>query len=123
MKKLWIWLWLWLVVGLVLEYLIGTKSSAYLAEDIRRELWRLAHAHGVLLSAIALLCDGLLGWEGKAARPLMVFGAIAMPLGFLLGGCWPNSTDPHALVFIAPLGGLAFVTGLGLNLSYRLRKD
>lgn len=119
---MWLLLLLWLVFGLVLEFLMATKADAYLADDIRREMWRLAHAHGVLLSVITLLVDAHLGWGGKLARPMMVFGAIAMPFGFFLGGCWPSLTDPHALVILAPLGGLTFVVGLGLNLTYRLGK-
>lgn len=120
MKRMWLLLLAWLVFGLVLEFLMATKADSYLAQDIRREMWRLAHAHGVLLAAITLLADAHLGWGGKLAKPMMVFGAIAMPLGFFLGGCWPGLTDPHALVILAPVGGLTFVIGLGLNLTYRL---
>jgi hypothetical protein len=120
---MWFVLLAWLVFGLVLEFLLAVKSNGYLSEDIRREMWRLAHAHGVLMAAITLLCDAHLGWGGKLAKPMMVFGAIAMPLGFFLGGCWPSLTDPHALVVLAPVGGLTFVVGLGLNLTYRLLKN
>jgi hypothetical protein len=120
---MWFVLLAWLVFGLVLEFLLAVKSNGYLSEDIRREMWRLAHAHGVLMAAITLLCDAHLGWGGKLAKPMMVFGAIAMPLGFFLGGCWPSLTDPHALVVLAPVGGLTFVVGLGLNLTYRLKKN
>lgn len=120
MKRIWLLLLLWLVFGLVLEFLMATKAEGYLAEDIRREMWRLAHAHGLLLSTITLLCDAHLGWGGKLAKPMMVFGAIAMPAGFFLGGCWPSMTDPHALVILAPVGGLTFIVGLALNLTYRL---
>lgn len=123
MKRMWFVLLAWLVFGLVLEFLLAVKSNGYLSEDIRREMWRLAHAHGVLMAAITLLCDAHLGWGGKLAKPMMVFGAIAMPLGFFLGGCWPSLTDPHALVVLAPVGGLTFVVGLGLNLTYRLKKN
>jgi hypothetical protein len=120
---MWFVLLAWLVFGLVLEFLLAVKSNGYLSEDIRREMWRLAHAHGVLMAAITLLCDAHLGWGGKLAKPMMVFGAISMPLGFFLGGCWPSLTDPHALVVLAPVGGLTFVVGLGLNLTYRLKKN
>jgi hypothetical protein len=123
LKRLWLLLTTWLVFGLVLEFLLAIKANSYLGEDIRREMWRLAHAHGVLLSAITLLCDAQLGWGGKLAKPMMIFGAIAMPLGFFLGGCWPSLTDPNELVILAPVGGLTFVVGLGLNLTYKLGKN
>ena len=37
----------WLTFGLVLEGFLGYKTLAYLQDSVRRELFRLAHAHGL----------------------------------------------------------------------------
>src|ERR1051325_6691731 len=48
----------WMSVGLLLEGLLGYKIPAYLSDPQRRELFRLAHAHGTLLGVV-LIAAGL----------------------------------------------------------------
>lgn len=106
----------WLSFGLLLEGLIGFRSPAYLQDATRRELFRLAHAHGALLSILLLVV--WLYLQGKhisppnAALRSLQAGAILMPVGFLLGGAWHYESDPNALVFLAPLGGVMIIFGV-----------
>ncbi|MBL8899402.1 MAG: hypothetical protein JNM84_17325 [Planctomycetes bacterium] len=107
-----------LPLGLTLEALHAWKVEVYLGSALRRELWTLAHAHGNLLG-ILLLVFGALGerWlpeaaaRARAARALRV-GAIAMPLGFFLGGVMNREGDPSLGIALVPLGALALLYAL-----------
>jgi hypothetical protein len=46
----WFSLLFWMSAGLLFEGLIGFRAPVYLQDPVRRELFRLAHAHGTLLS-------------------------------------------------------------------------
>jgi hypothetical protein len=112
---------LWIALGLVLEGLLGTKQFAYLGEPVRREMWRLAHAHGVLMAAVFILVSRLHGFGGRVApERLMAAGAVLMPLGFFLGGLAPTETDPWVGVWLAPLGGFFYLLGLVITLQGRM---
>jgi hypothetical protein len=106
-----------LPLGLALEALHAWKVRGFLESETRRELWRLAHAHGTLL-AVLLLCfvavaERHLAPERHAAisRELRL-GAIAMPLGFFLGGVLNSEGDPSLGIALVPLGALALITAL-----------
>ena len=55
--------WLLLAVslpfGLTLEAMHAFKMGSYLGSDMRREMWRLAHAHGTMLGIVCLLFAAL----------------------------------------------------------------
>lgn len=106
----------WIAFGLVLDFLMGTKQSSYLADPVRREVWRLAHAHGTLLMLVYAVYSKLHGISVKAHDNLMFFGAILMPAGFLLGGIGATETDPSPAVLLVPVAGFSFVLGLVLSL-------
>jgi hypothetical protein len=110
------WMVFWLAFGLVLEFLIGTRNVAYLDVPYRRELWRLAHAHGLLMGLVLVVFEGQWGFARAGHRRLAVGGVVLMPLGFLLGGLWSTASDPFVGVLLAPVGGLAFVLGLAAAL-------
>lgn len=107
-----------LPLGLTLEALHALKVPVYLGSELRRELWTLAHAHANLL---ALLCLAFAAVgersvpdaqrRGVIARWLW-FGAIAMPLGFFLGGVLNSEGDPSAFVLLVPAGGVALLVAL-----------
>lgn len=115
----WIWWWIgvWLLFGLGLEGLHGLKISAYLAHPVRRLMWTLAHAHGLLLSFLYLFVTTHLDQPNRA----FVAGVILMPLGFLLGGIAPTETDPFVGVYLAPIGALLLLAGYGSLLRPRRR--
>ncbi len=75
-------------------------------DPIRREMFRLAHAHGTLLSLLlvaAALCARLgLLHAPRAAWWALRAAVLAMPLGFLLGGVWHPSVDPGPGVWLVP---------------------
>ena len=103
--------------GVTLEALHGFKVQAYLASDVRREMWRLAHAHGTLLGMLCLIC-GAIGeaWVPEAIRTRVMamirWGAVLMPLGFFLGGILNSEGDPSLGILLVPVGALLLVVAL-----------
>ncbi|MEY4545933.1 MAG: hypothetical protein RL685_2128 [Pseudomonadota bacterium] len=100
-------------LGAALEVLHALKLGLYLdvGNETRRLMWRLAHAHGVLLGlvnvAFALTLAHLR--ESPPPRPepasaCLVAATCLLPLGFLLGGAFVAGGDPGPLVLLVPLG-------------------
>ena len=113
----WLLLAIALPFGVTLEALHGFKVQAYLASDMRREMWRLAHAHGTLLGILCLV-SGLLAEAhiAEAVRPRVLamirWGAVLMPLGFFLGGVLNSEGDPSLGILLVPAGALLLVVAL-----------
>ena len=106
----------WMSFGLLLEGLIAFRVPTYLLDNVTREMFRLAHAHGTLLSLI-LVAVGLSARAEFISPPklgnwMLRIGSIAMPVGFLLGGIGHYESDPSPLVFLAPVGGVMMIFGL-----------
>jgi hypothetical protein len=110
--------WLLLVflsLGIALELMHGLKAGFYLsvANDTRRLMWRLAHAHGVLLAVVHLAFAASLrlgstgdpGWRRNASR-LLTAAALFLPGGFFLGGVVVHEGDPFVGVFLVPVGAI-----------------
>jgi hypothetical protein len=120
MFQAWLSIAVWMSFGLLLESLIGYRVPAYLNDDLRRELFRLAHTHGALLNIVllgaALCLDRGLVSASKAALWALRLGAVLMPAGFLLGGIWHTEGEPGIGVGLAPLGGLLVIFGV-VNLA------
>jgi hypothetical protein len=100
-----------------LEALHAWKVQAYLASEMRRELWRLAHAHGTLLGILCLVFTALGATHvTDDARPpiarLVRWGAVMMPLGFFAGGILNSEGDPSLGIVLVPLGALILVIAL-----------
>jgi hypothetical protein len=108
----WLLLAISLPFGVTLEGLHGFKVQAYLASDMRREMWRLAHAHGTLLGILCLVSAAL----AEAIRPRVLtmirWGAVLMPLGFFLGGVLNSEGDPSLGILLTPVGALLLVIAL-----------
>ena len=113
----WLLLAISLPFGVTLEALHGFKVQAYLASDMRREMWRLAHAHGTLLGILCLV-SGLLAEAhiAEAIRPRVLawvrWGAVLMPLGFFLGGVLNSEGDPSLGIVLVPVGAVLLVVAL-----------
>ncbi len=114
--------WLLLAVslpfGVTLEALHGFKVQAYLASDMRREMWRLAHAHGTLLGILCLVFAALAERHiPKKARHSVTLqltaGALLKPIGFFLGGILNGEGDPSLAILLVPVGALLLVSALG----------
>lgn len=115
----------WMTFGLLLEGLIGYKTPAYLQDPVRRELFRLAHAHGTLLSllllALALVCDRFEVRPANIVTMILRGGIILLPIGFLLGGVWHYESDPGAGIWIVPVAAVMVVFGV-VSLAIAFRK-
>ena len=118
LKTGWMLLAVSLPLGLTLEVLHGFKVRGYLASEVRREMWRLAHAHGTLLGLMCLAFAALAerhiaspDARRKISRDLR-FGAVLMPLGFFLGGILNYEGDPSLGIALVPLGGLLVISAL-----------
>jgi hypothetical protein len=115
-KQGWVSLALWMSIGLLLESLMAYKAPSYLNDLQRRELFRLAHAHG---SALALLLVVVAIWirtvELKTS-PLTIltlrFGATFLPIGFLTAGIWHPEGDPGVAIWLVPVSALALIFGI-----------
>ena len=117
----------WMTFGLLLEGLLGYKIPGYLLDQTRRELFRLAHAHGtllgVLLLAIALVSDRLAITPPRVAQVALRLGVVLLPLGFLLAGIWHYESDPGFAIWLVPPSALLVIFGLvTIALATRSRK-
>lgn len=107
-----------LPMGVALEALHGFKLQRWLDSPVRRELWRLAHAHGAMLGILCLLFVALAPQyvrddqvRARAAREL-TWGAVLMPLGFFAGGVLNYEGDPSLGIALAPIGAALLVVAL-----------
>lgn len=120
----WVGIALWMTLGLLLEGLIAYRAPAYLGDTQRRELFRLAHAHGTLFGVLLLLaawCSDRFGILPRAAELALRIGTVLMPLGFLLAGMWHPEGDPGWAIVLAPLGALLVIFG-AVALALRVRE-
>ncbi len=120
---------LFLSLGIALEAMHGFKVGFYLDEssETRRLMWRLAHAHGTLLSLIHMafgLTLRVLPAENirlqRYASPSLIGASILLPGGFFLGGVVIYAGDPGLGILLAPVGAaLLFFTVLLTALGVR----
>lgn len=103
-------------LGLLLEAMLGLKIDFYLNVDheMRRLVWRLAHAHGGLISVlhigfaatIAAVPTIRFGRRMRLASICLVSSTILLPGGFFAGGFGLHGGDPGIGIFLVPPGGL-----------------
>jgi len=113
----WLLLAISLPFGVTLEALHGLKVQAYLASEMRREMWRLAHAHGTLLGILCLVFAALAEAHvperiRSRVAAMIRWGAVLMPLGFFLGGVLNSEGDPSLGILLVPAGALLLVVAL-----------
>jgi hypothetical protein len=104
-------------MGLTLEALHALKVPAYFGSSMRREMWTLAHAHGGILGVLCLVYGSVAGrWLSAPSRESIArwvrWGAVLMPLGFLLGGIGNHEGDPMLGILLVPVGGVALLVAL-----------
>lgn len=120
-----------IALGLALELLHGFKLQWYLAvaNETRRLLWTLAHAHGVLLGllnvvyALSLRSFGARGGRQALTSGLLVAGSLCLPIGFLLGGIVVHGGDPNLFILLSPLGGVLLMIALPMIAYGFTRRD
>ena len=112
-----------LSLGIFLEALHGFKVGAYLdaANETRRLMWTLAHAHGTLLGLIHVafgVTIGMFDVEGtrwrRIASPCLRGASFLLPGGFFLGGVFIYDGDPGMGIFLVPVGALLLFIGVFL---------
>jgi hypothetical protein len=117
-----------IVLGMALESMHAFKLGWFLdlANETRRLLFRLAHAHGVLLGllniAFALSLphrvprgERVEGWISRC----ILLGSVLLPAGFLLGGLVVLGGDPNPAILLAAAGApLLFAGVLGVTWSF-----
>lgn len=106
------------VLGTVLEALHAFKAPLYLdvGNETRRLMWRLAHAHGALLSIVnvlyALVVERMPEYASPLASRALLASLVLLPLGFFAGGVVVHGGDPGISVILVPIGALLLVGGL-----------
>jgi len=120
----WISLAAWIVFGLLIEGLIGFRSPFLLDDSTRREMFRLAHAHGTLLNLVliaAAICAKLdLVRLGPIASLGFRSAVVLLPAGFLLAGIWHFKDDPGLGILLVPIGAvllLAVAVGIAFSVE------
>jgi len=116
----WTLLFVALLFGTAVEGLHGLKTASYLLDPLRREMWTLAHFHGVGLGLVNLVYTSWadraeLGAQRIAASRALVAGSVLLPLGFLLGGVAHYDSDPGVGIFLAPAGAALVLYAVGVN--------
>jgi hypothetical protein len=110
----WISLAAWIVFGLLIEGLIGFRSPVLLDDSTRRDMFRLAHAHGTLLNLVliaAAICARLdLVRFGRVTSLGLRAAVVLLPAGFLLGGIWHFKDDPGVAILAVPVGAVLLLT-------------
>jgi hypothetical protein len=120
----WFSLLVFLSLGIALETLHGFKVGWYLdvANETRRHLLTLAHAHGTLLAlvhvAFGLSTASLAEWNGarrRLASRCLIAASVLVPGGFFLGGLIILDGDPGPGIALLPFGALLLLAAVGLT--------
>ena len=110
LRQAWISLALWIAFGILIEGLIGFRIPALIDDPIRRDMLRLAHAHGTLLNLVLLsaaICARLEMIQLTSFSSLNLrLAALILPIGFLVAGLWHYRDEPGLGVFLVPIGAV-----------------
>ena len=120
---------LFLTLGIFMEVLHGFKIGWFLdvGMETRRLMWRLAHAHGTLLSVLNIAFGGMVLWiedwrvvRRTIASHCLAMAVVLMPAGFFLGGVYIYDGDPGLGIMLVPVGAaLLFVAVLMTAMSLK----
>ena len=118
----WISLALWIAFGILIEGFSAFRSPAYLDDAVRREMFRLAHAHGTLLNLVLLgaaICAHLnLIRLGRMTSLGLRSAVLLLPAGFLFGGVWHFKDEPGPAIVLVPVGAvLLLATAVYISLT------
>lgn len=126
----WLAILVFLSLGIVLEALHGFKVDLYLnvANETRRLMWTLAHAHGVLIGLLHLCFAFTLrelgaptsGWP-RTVSLCLIGASVLLPGGFLLGGAVTYGGDPGRGILLVPVGAVLLFAAV-LILVWQARK-
>ena len=113
-------------VGIGLETMHGFKIGWYLdaGNEVRRLMFTLGHFHGTMLAlvniAAGLTIRGVEGFQSKRSVSFaLIWAAIFLPGGFLLGGFFTYDGDPGNGVWLVPIGAFLMLYGvIGFALGF-----
>jgi hypothetical protein len=106
-------------LGLVLEMLQGFKVPQYVgvANDTRRLMWTLAHAHGLGLALVHVLfaltvpaLPALTPARQRLASRSLLGASLLLPGGFFIGGLVFYAGDPGLGILLVPVGAVLLLT-------------
>ncbi len=107
-------------LGLGLEALHGFKVQMYLnaANETRRLMWTLAHAHGALLGLVHVVVGlsfrstpALASAHQKLISRSFIGASVLLPGGFFLGGVRFYAGDPGMGAALVPVGAALLLLG------------
>lgn len=104
--------------GAALETLHAIKAPSYLdaGHETTRLLFRLAHAHGALLSlvnvAYAVTIHARPAAAQRSTSNTLAAALVLLPLGFFAGGIGARGGDPGLGVILVPLGAIALAVAV-----------
>jgi hypothetical protein len=113
-----------LSLGIVLEALHGFKVAWYVdvANETRRLMWTLAHAHGTLLALVHVVfgltlraMPGPAPRRSAAASACLLAASILLPAGFFVGGIVIYAGDPGLGILLVPAGAVLLLAGVLLT--------
>ena len=114
----WWGLFVFVLGGAALETLHAIKAPSYLdaGHETTRLLFRLAHAHGTLLSlvnvAYAVTVQARPATAQRSTSNALAAALVLLPLGFFAGGLGARGGDPGLGVILVPLGAIALVVAV-----------
>ena len=122
-----------LSMGILLEYMHAFRVPSYMNEgdaEIRRLMWTLAHAHGVLIAlvhiafavTVYLAASNTTRPPGFASSCLTAAG-ILMPMGFFLAGLFTYPGDPGLGIFLVPPGAVLLFAAVCLTSVFVTRSQ
>ncbi len=116
------------LLGVALESFHAFKAPLYLdvGNETRRLMWRLAHAHGVLLAVVNVVYGLAAERFSELRRPLaaraLLAAMVLLPVGFFAGGITIRGGDPGFGIVLVPLGAAALIAALvSIVLALRAR--
>ncbi len=118
----WISLALWIAFGILLEGFNAFRSPALLDDALRRDMFRLAHAHGTLLNLVLLAAAICARLDLIRLGPMTSLGlcsaVILLPAGFLFAGLWHFKDEPGLAILLVPVGAvLLLATAIHISLT------
>ena len=104
--------------GITLLRLLVDRSSGYIDNPLRQDLWRAGHAHAGVLLILSLVVlryvdeATLPGWLEGVVRHTTPAAAVLLPAAYFLSVLPPTATQPNELISLAFLSAAALALGL-----------
>jgi hypothetical protein len=109
----------YVTLGIVLETMHGFKISWYLdvGNEARRLMFTLGHFHGTMLALVNIGAGLTIRYvDGfrvhRSASWALIWAAILLPGGFLLGSFVTYDGDPGTGVWLVPIGAVFMLYGV-----------